>query len=107
MVHQRPIRQVVINNKRWNFRRQVIRETTEDGRPIHGRCDPPETPNKAITVDKRLTGKLEMDTTVHELLHASQWDVLAEEFVEQLGTDITNVLWRMGYRKKPETECPE
>lgn len=107
MTRNQPIRSVVIGNKRWKFVRRPIKAKSESGHPVFGLCDPPDAPNKTITVEKRLRGKLEMDTTIHEVVHAALWEVLAEEFVERMATDITNVLWRMGYRKPPEHECQD
>lgn len=107
MTSTRPIREVVIGNKRWKFVRAIIRERGPKGERILGRCDPPEKKSKAITVDKRLKGKLELDTCIHEFTHAPLWDVLSEEFVERFSTDLTNYLWRIGYRKLPEDECQE
>lgn len=108
MTSNRPIREVVIGGKRWKFKRQIIRELNAAGERILGRCDPPESKNKAITVDKRLKGKLELDTCIHEFTHAPLWELASEEFVEQFATDLTNFLWRMGYRRQPlEPECQD
>jgi hypothetical protein len=62
-----------------------------------GLCDSPYEPNKQIVIDKELSGVLLLDTLVHELLHASCWD-LSEESVESAASDIAAVLWRLGYR---------
>lgn len=39
-----------------------------------------------------------LDTTLHELLHACFWD-LSEETVLEVGKDLSEVLWALGYRK--------
>lgn len=107
MTRTKPIRSVVIGKKRWKFVRRHIKQKTEDGHPIYGLCDPPDNPGKTITVERKLSGKLELDTIIHELIHASLWEVLDEDFVERMGTDVANAVWRMGYRKHPEPKCQD
>lgn len=68
----------------------------------YGECDDPKTPGKQIRVRADLTDKLELDTLIHEMLHASAWEVLSEEFVTQTAHDVARVLWRLGYRKIDE-----
>ena len=87
--------QITINGKRW----QLVRSRLKND---DGQCDPPDWPNKAIRIDKRLKGLHKLDTEIHEMLHAGQWN-LDEEFVEKLAGDIARALYRMGYRDS-ETE---
>jgi hypothetical protein len=62
-----------------------------------GYCDSPTEVGKEILIDKNLSGKLRLDTIIHELLHALYWD-LSEESIEEAATDVAAVLWRLGYR---------
>jgi len=64
-------------------------------RPLMGLCNWDE---RTITIANRLSGELELDTIIHELLHACQPD-LAEDTVEQTATDMARVLFRLGYRR--------
>ena len=59
-----------------------------------GLCDPA---NKTITVRSTLRGEVELDTLIHEMLHACHWD-LDESAIEETATDIARALHRIGYR---------
>ena len=63
-----------------------------------GRCDAPHIPEKKIKISKDIEGKEELDTLLHELLHAADW-WKDEEWVEQTASEIATVLWRLGWRK--------
>lgn len=65
---------------------------------IYGECDPPGIPNKEIRVRTKLGGEEELETVIHELVHAAGWHI-DEEFVERFGIDAARVLWRLGYRR--------
>jgi hypothetical protein len=82
---------LTIRGRRWRFCRRRI--TKEDGR-----CQHPDIVGKEITVAAHLQGEEELNTTLHELLHAAFWD-LDEEAIEQAGTDLARALWRLGYRR--------
>lgn len=75
---------------------QIVRATLSKG--TLGLCD---FCMKTITIStaKRVKDELELDTIIHECLHACQPD-LAEETVEEVASDIARVLWRMGYRRQ-------
>lgn len=60
-----------------------------------GQCD---WDKRTISINERLSGEIELDTLIHELLHACQPD-LAEETVTETATDIARVLFRLGYRR--------
>ena len=75
----------------WQFRR--VGNLINDGD-----CDAPVTPAKEIRVRSNLTGIDELETIIHECLHACCW-FFREEFVLQLGKSLAVALWRLGYRK--------
>jgi hypothetical protein len=83
---------IQIRGKRWKFVREYIKGAL-------GTCDSRETKGKKIRVRPSLRGQTELDTIIHELLHASAWDVLDESFVDQTATDIARALYKIGYRK--------
>lgn len=60
-----------------------------------------------IAVEKGLTGKIELDTNIHEMLHACA-HFGAEEWVDTTAREIAEALWQLGYRKIDEiTKTPE
>lgn len=83
--------QVTLRGKRWEFTRPRMADW--------GQCEPVDRLAKRIRVHRDLTGIDELDTILHELLHAVLWD-LSEETVEECGTDIARVLWKLGYRRE-------
>ena len=62
-----------------------------------GNCDDPKTQPRKIRVRKSLEGRRKLEVTLHELLHASYWD-LDEEAIDTTARDIAGILWRLGYR---------
>ena len=90
---------IVLNDRRWNFTRKLIKQRAADGTRIYGTCDDPKSKNKSIVVDSRLSGEIELDTIIHELLHAASWEVFDDDFVDTTATSIARILHRLGYRK--------
>jgi hypothetical protein len=86
---------LVFLNKRWKFLRCTL------SKDLCGQCDDPTVTDKAIKVSKKLVGRDELDTILHECLHACFWH-LDEGIVEQASTDLARALWRLGYRKVNE-----
>lgn len=86
---------VEILGKRW----QLVfgRLTTCDGI-----CDPPSRIGKAIKISDRLIGELQLETIIHECLHAADW-TKDEEFIEREARDFARILWRLGYRLETTT----
>jgi len=85
---------VKIAGKVWNFRFSNLKK-------CKGYCDSPNSKGKEIVVRKNLPAKEELDVTIHELLHAADW-WKDEEWIERIGTDIANILWKIGWRKTVE-----
>lgn len=54
--------------------------------------------SREMVVDDRCRPKTMLRVLLHELLHASDW-TKDEEWVDEVSTDIANILWRLGYRK--------
>ena len=78
-------------NKRYTV---VMKKETAEAM---GCCDAPNSPDKQIVIPKG-TRLIDLDTSIHEALHACLWD-LDEEAVEETAEDIARFLWRLGYRK--------
>ena len=87
---------ITILKRRWRVLRP--RQITCDGEPQHGDCDSPDRPNKAIRIIKSLRDRVELETFLHEMLHASDWSK-DESWVEEVAHDISQSLWRLGYRR--------
>ncbi len=67
--------------------------------PNNGTCDSPDTPNKEIRLQLGLNEREECRVLLHECLHAANWHTYSEEYVDQLSKDLSNILWRQGWRK--------
>lgn len=64
-----------------------------------GLCDPPHRPYKKIMISTRAKAKVELDTIIHECIHAGFFD-LAEDTVNEVSICVSTVLWDLGYRKR-------
>ena len=84
---------VKIMGKIWWFRR------LPQLKKLDGWCDNPWAKNKQIAVWSRLRGLRELDTIIHECLHAGFND-LKEESIDGFASDLARILWRLGYRKE-------
>lgn len=80
--------------KRW----QLTYTPVFDSPKTIGECDPPGRVNKAIRIKRRLPPDVELETLIHECLHAAAWDMFDEAFVTQLAADIARLLIRLGWR---------
>tara|TARA_R110002020_G_scaffold93177_6_gene224942 strand:+ start:833 stop:1120 length:288 start_codon:yes stop_codon:yes gene_type:complete len=87
---------VNVAGKRWGFR--FVSMPDKNDKTCKGYCESPDKKNKEIVIKEDMPPKEELDTTLHELLHAADWSK-DEEWVEQVGTDIAKILWRLGWRK--------
>lgn len=73
-----------------------------------GACEEPWVKGKRIFVSKDLTDKDELDTILHEILHASNYTCFSEEFVSSLASDMARILYdQLGYRKVEHDEARE
>ena len=92
---------VTFRGKRWEV--QWVSPPTLKSHPsgvlADGTCDSPVVKNKKILFrDNFNRSRRELDTFIHEALHACAWD-LNEDAVSQTATDIAKFLWRLGYRR--------
>jgi hypothetical protein len=95
---KKPIKYHTIRGKRYKIEFVNSRDLPKDSIGI---CDNPANKGKKIRVYKHLPAKKLLDTLIHELLHSAFFD-LDEEAILETATDITNLLWRLGYRKTEE-----
>ena len=67
-----------------------------------GQCWPWTKPREyKIEIDPRQCPKDYMDTLIHEALH-ELLPKKKEKFILNAGTTIANLLWRLGYRRRPK-----
>ena len=78
---------VTILGKQWEI---VFRKKLDENNC--GECDSPDTPRKKI----RMRKESEIDTTIHELMHADGWHI-DEVFVTQFATDAAAILIRAAF----------
>ena len=84
--------------KRW----QILWTSRFDNPKTIGECDPPDRVNKAIRIKRPLAMELELDTIIHECLHAAAWHMFDEQYVTQAAADIARLLIRLGWRNDGE-----
>lgn len=81
---------LTFNGRRYSFR-------TPTNFSHRGSCSNPTDKEKTICIHAPLRGEERLEVLIHEMLHASCWD-LAEESVERAAVEIARALWRLGYR---------
>lgn len=64
-----------------------------------GSCDPPDLIDKSIRIQSGLKGREELETLIHEFLHALDWSK-DESWIDQSSCDISKILWNLGWRNK-------
>lgn len=85
---------VVLRGKKYK-----IQKTGKVGEDLWGYCTDPNFTNRLIKIHKLLENSEELETIIHEMLHACFWD-LDEEVINEVGKDMSQALWKMGYRKQ-------
>lgn len=88
---------VTVLGKQWEL---VFRKKLDENNC--GECDSPDTPRKKIRIRSGMRKELELDTTIHELLHAAGWHI-DEVFVTQFATDAAAILTRLGWTKREDS----
>ena len=69
---------------------------------MYGVPEAPHTKNKKIRIRQRLKEDVMLDTIIHELLHAAEWDA-GEAWIEQIATHTSQVLILAGWQRKATT----
>lgn len=88
----------IFRGKRYRIVWKVPAKHKVKGEDVLGVCEPPHQKGKTICIVKSGNDKEDMDTHIHESLHASFWDI-DEHIIDDVSTSITDFLWRCGYRK--------
>lgn len=66
---------------------------------IGGLCDDPKDKIRQIFVFVKPKTKNSLRVLLHECLHAENWSK-NEKTIDRVSTEISNLLWRLGYRLK-------
>jgi hypothetical protein len=85
---------IKVLDKLWRF----LRVPGTELRGKYGDCDSPNAKRRTIRVWDKLTGERELETIIHELIHAGDWH-RDEASVQQFAADAARILWRLGYRR--------
>lgn len=89
---KRPLKTITVRGKRMWLVNRPRKGTL-------GHCEPPGSGRPTMFIPVEGDAKHDLDTIVHEILHAGAWD-LSEEAVGQIAGDIAKVLWRLDWRKE-------
>lgn len=92
----RPVRTFTFFGKRWAHR--LVARLGKQGKGDDGDIAEPTDAEKAIRVRMGLSEFDEMETYIHEFIHACCW-WLDEGFVTQMAHEIARALWRLGFRR--------
>lgn len=68
---------------------------------VIGTTDEPKKKGKEVLIQMGLSPFEEMESIIHEALHAGNWH-LSEEWVSEAAEDITRLLRRCGFRRQDE-----
>lgn len=86
--------QVIIRGKKW-----AMRWVNRLAGGNLGDCSPPDEPGRVIRIARGQSPESELDTIIHEILHAAHWD-LDESAVKETAEDIARILCNLGYVKQ-------
>ncbi len=67
--------------------------------PLRGLTDFGESDPSIWIRTSQISERMILNTVIHECLHACKYDK-DEKFVNKAATDISRLLWRLGYRRK-------
>lgn len=91
---------IKILGKYWNLKFVNFLGNNRDDGEILGKCEHPESVERTIYVKRGQKPKDELDTILHECVgHATDWVGNSEEYAEAIGSDISTILWKLGYRR--------
>ena len=85
---RRPSDNVILGGDHWTIHRANL------SKKIYGITHHEE---RLIQVDHRIRGRIELDTIIHECLHAV-YSFLVEDAVNDSASEIAAILWKLGYK---------
>lgn len=67
--------------------------------PLKGGADGwTEWDKRKVLIDRKLKGRVRLETEIHEGIHACFGKTISEESVTQAASDLAKILWALGYR---------
>ena len=85
------IKSHTFRGQRW----KIVEAVPDQG----GECQAPFIKNREMCIPAMGHKLVDLDTIIHESLHACIWD-LDEEAVHESAKDIARILWRLGWRSE-------
>ena len=85
------IKSHTFRNKRW----KILDAPPDTG----GECQAPWMSRRMMNIPAHGEALKDLDTIIHESLHACLWD-LDEEAISESAADVARLLWRLGWRKE-------
>lgn len=86
-----PTKKVSIAGNTYTIRTARLRKND-------GECDSPGCKNPEIRIKAGLDQQVMLEVLIHEMLHASAWLALSEEYVTVTARDIAHILYDLGWR---------
>jgi hypothetical protein len=90
------------NGKKYTIQRvcpeQLEFDDLEEDETCYGICSNPDNKDRYIKIDNTLKGRRLLEVELHESIHGSNYR-LSEKTVERMGKEVSDLLWKMGYRK--------
>lgn len=92
---------ITILKRRWRLLFVPAKELRDGAgrRDCDGKCDSPDTPDKAIRIYDKLDGERLLVVLCHEVLHAADWHK-DESWVETVAEDIARAATKLGFTRK-------
>ena len=71
----------------------------EAGSDMGGECQAPHIKQREMLIPMSGNSQHDLDTCIHEMLHACFWDI-DEEGIHESAAEIARLLWRLGWRRE-------
>lgn len=79
---------------------EIVFRRSIDACESRGQCDSPKLKNPKVYIQEGQTELDELDTLIHEMIHACSHEWLAEDWVNKTATDVARALYKLGWRKR-------
>lgn len=94
---------IKILRKYWEIVFKPLGRHKQGGEKVDGLCDPAIAKNREIWIDSRLSGQAQLETIIHEFLHACDQSsigfVHSEDYVHNVAHDLAKLLYKLKFRK--------
>lgn len=83
----------------WLWRYTRLRGEAAGWAYLAGAANPDK--QRKVLIDSRLKNRARLETEIHEALHCC-FPQMSEDAITQAGSDLSKILWALGYRLKEE-----